>query len=151
MGVSCYWLFFLISHISTNVSLSLINLLQCKPFSQCKSLYNSFETKYILMWLNGECTNFKYTSWVLYEGISKHSHTCYQDWKWQIVQLSATRCHSIAIFWVSLLSFVGIALCISSQRMLNVVCVKCNPRLFLNFRDILEMTRWEVCCLVSGP
>jgi hypothetical protein len=37
----------------------------------------------------------------------------------QMVQLSATRCSSIAIIWVSLVSFAAITLCVASQRVFN--------------------------------
>jgi hypothetical protein len=43
-----------------------------------------------------------------------------------VVQLSATRCHSISIFWVSLVSFATITLIITSHSVFIVVNVKCN-------------------------
>jgi hypothetical protein len=38
-----------------------------------------------------------------------------------MIQLSATRCSCIAIFWVSLVSFATITLCVASQRVFIVV------------------------------
>jgi hypothetical protein len=40
-----------------------------------------------------------------------------------MVQLSATRCSCIAIWWVSLVSFASITLCVSSQRAVTKVSV----------------------------
>jgi hypothetical protein len=41
----------------------------------------------------------------------------------QMVQLSATRCSRIAIFWVSLVSFAAVTLCVASQEVFIVVSV----------------------------
>jgi hypothetical protein len=57
----------------------------------------------------------------LYEGVSKSFRTGRLERELQMVQLSATRCSCIAIFWVSLLSFVAITLCVTSQRVFIVV------------------------------
>jgi hypothetical protein len=54
-----------------------------------------------------------------YEGVSKSFRTGRLQRELQMVQLSATRCSYIAIFWVSLVSFAAITLCVASQR----VCV----------------------------
>jgi hypothetical protein len=49
----------------------------------------------------------------------------FPDWlperELQMVQLCATRCSCIAIFWVSLVSFAAITLCVASQRVFVIV------------------------------
>jgi hypothetical protein len=54
----------------------------------------------------------------MYEGISKSFRIGRLARELQMAQLSATRCSCIAIFWVSLVSFAAITLCVASQRLL---------------------------------
>jgi hypothetical protein len=55
--------------------------------------------------------------WTLHnEGVSKSFRTGRLERELQMVQVLATRCSHIAIFWVRLVSFVAIALCVASQR-----------------------------------
>jgi hypothetical protein len=56
-----------------------------------------------------------------YEGVSKSFRTGRLERELQTVQLSATKCIYIAIFWVSLVSFAAITLCLASQRVFIVV------------------------------
>jgi hypothetical protein len=58
---------------------------------------------------------------MIYEGVTKSFRTGLLERELQIVQLSATRCSSIAILWVSLASFAAITLCVASQRVFIVV------------------------------
>jgi len=51
-----------------------------------------------------------------YEGVSKSFWTGHLEQELQTVQLSATRCSCITIFWVSQVSFAAITLCVASQR-----------------------------------
>jgi hypothetical protein len=53
---------------------------------------------------------------LMYEDVSKSFRTGRQERELQMTQLSATRCSCIAIFWVSLVSFAAIPLCVASQR-----------------------------------
>jgi hypothetical protein len=57
----------------------------------------------------------------VYEGVSKSFRNGRLERELQMVQLSATRCSCIAILWVSLVSFVAITLCVTSQRVFIVV------------------------------
>jgi hypothetical protein len=52
----------------------------------------------------------------LIQGLSKCFRTGRLERKLQMVQLSATMCSSVAILWVSLVSFVALTLCVASQR-----------------------------------
>jgi len=58
-----------------------------------------------------------------YEGVSKSFRTGLLEQEMQMVQLSATRCSYIAIFWVSIVSFAAITLCVASQRVFIVVSI----------------------------
>jgi hypothetical protein len=58
-----------------------------------------------------------------YEGVSKSFRTGRLERELQMIQLSATRCSCISMLWVSLVSFVAIALCVASQRVFIVVVV----------------------------
>jgi hypothetical protein len=49
-----------------------------------------------------------------YEGVSKSFRTGRLERELQMVQLSATRCSCFAIFWVSLVIFVAMTLCVDS-------------------------------------
>jgi hypothetical protein len=55
------------------------------------------------------------------EGVSKIFWTGLLERELQMVQLSAIRCSCIAVFWVSLVSFAAITLCVASQRVFIVV------------------------------
>jgi hypothetical protein len=59
----------------------------------------------------------------LYKSVSKSLWTGCWDWELQMVQLSATRCSCIAIFWVVLMSFATITLCVASQWVFIVVSI----------------------------
>ena len=39
---------------------------------------------------------------LMYEGVSNIFQTGCYDWEWQVVQISGTSCHSVTIFFVSL-------------------------------------------------
>jgi hypothetical protein len=56
-----------------------------------------------------------------YESLSKSIRTGRLERELEMVQLFATRCSCIAIFWVSLVSFAAITLCVASQRVFVVV------------------------------
>jgi hypothetical protein len=58
-----------------------------------------------------------------HEGVSKNYRTGRLELQLQMIQLSATRCSCIAILCVSLVSFVAIILCVTSQRVFIVVSV----------------------------
>jgi hypothetical protein len=58
-----------------------------------------------------------------YEGVSKSFRTDRLERELQMVQLSATRCSCIAIWWVILVSFAAITLCVASQQVFVVVVV----------------------------
>jgi hypothetical protein len=58
-----------------------------------------------------------------YEGVSKIFRTGRLERKLQMVQLSATRCTCIAIFWVSLVSFATVIFCVASQRVIPKVSI----------------------------
>jgi hypothetical protein len=58
-----------------------------------------------------------------YVGVSKSFRTGGVERKLRMVKLSATRCSYIAILWVSLVSFVAIAICVASQRVFIDVSV----------------------------
>jgi hypothetical protein len=55
-----------------------------------------------------------------YEGVSESFRTGRLERELHMVQLSATRCSCVAIFWFSLVSFAAIALCVASQRVFVV-------------------------------
>jgi hypothetical protein len=57
------------------------------------------------------------------EGVSKKFRIGLLEQELQMVQLSATRCNSIVILWVSIGSFAAITLCVASERLLIVVSV----------------------------
>jgi hypothetical protein len=59
----------------------------------------------------------------MYEGVSKSFRTGRLQRELQIVQLSAIRCSCIAILWVSLVCFIAITLCVTSQQVFIVVSV----------------------------
>jgi hypothetical protein len=59
----------------------------------------------------------------IYEGVSKSFRTGHLERELQMVGLSTTRCTSIAILWVSIVSFAAITLCVASQRVFIVVSV----------------------------
>jgi hypothetical protein len=56
-----------------------------------------------------------------YKGVSKSFQTDHLEWELQTVQLSATRCSCVAIFWVSLMSYATITPCVASQQVCVVV------------------------------
>jgi hypothetical protein len=56
-----------------------------------------------------------------YEDVSKSFRTGRLERELPLVQLSATTCSCTGIFWVSLVSFAAINLCVSSQRVFMVV------------------------------
>jgi hypothetical protein len=58
-----------------------------------------------------------------YEGLSKRFRPGRLERELKIVQLSATRCCCIAIFWGSLVSFATEILCVASQRVFIVVSI----------------------------
>jgi hypothetical protein len=58
-----------------------------------------------------------------YEGISKSFWTDPLERELQMVELSATRCSSNTILWVSLVNFASITLCVASQRVFIFVSV----------------------------
>jgi hypothetical protein len=68
----------------------------------------------------GKETGFLYRD---IRGCIKSFRTGHLERELQMVQLSATRCICIAIFWVSLASFAAITLCVASQRVFIVVSV----------------------------
>jgi hypothetical protein len=59
----------------------------------------------------------------IYDGISKSFRTGRLERELQMVQLSATRCNSIAILWLSLVSFAPITLCVAYKQVFIVVSV----------------------------
>jgi hypothetical protein len=73
-------------------------------------------------------------TWTAYEGVTKSFRTGRLERELQMVQLSATRCSYIAILWVSLVSFVVITLCVSSQRVFIVVVYF----VIVSFRKLLD-------------
>jgi hypothetical protein len=75
-----------------------------------------------------------------YEGLSRSSWTCLQDLECQVVQPSSARCHSIAIFSVSLLSFAAITLSIASLWCL-LLCVLSSSHDFL----MADLKQQPVC------
>jgi hypothetical protein len=62
-----------------------------------------------------------------YEGVSKSSRTGRLARELQMVQLYATKRSCIAIFWVSLVSFATMILCIASQWVFIVVSLSIQP------------------------
>jgi len=52
------------------------------------------------------------------EGVSKSFRTGRLERELQMIQLSATKCSSVAILWVSIVSFAAIKLCLASQRII---------------------------------
>jgi hypothetical protein len=58
-----------------------------------------------------------------YECVSKSFRTGCLEREMQMARLSATRCNCITIFWVSLVSFAVITLCVASQRVFIVISV----------------------------
>jgi hypothetical protein len=59
----------------------------------------------------------------MHEGVSKSFRTGRLERGLQMVHFSVARWSCIAIFWVSLVSFVAITLCVASQRVFIVVSV----------------------------
>jgi hypothetical protein len=59
----------------------------------------------------------------MYKGVSKSFRTGLLERELQMEQLSATKCSCIAILLVSLVSFVTITLCVTSQRVIPKVSV----------------------------
>jgi hypothetical protein len=59
----------------------------------------------------------------LYEGVSKSFRTGRLERELQMVELCATKCSCIAIWWVSLVSFATVTLFVASQRVFIVVSV----------------------------
>jgi hypothetical protein len=57
----------------------------------------------------------------MYEGVSKSVRTGRLERELQMVQLSVTRCSSVPILWVSLVSFAAITLCVASQWVFIVI------------------------------
>jgi len=57
----------------------------------------------------------------IYEGASRSFRTVHLEQELQMVQFCAIRCNCIAIWWVSLVSFAAMTLCIASQEMFIVV------------------------------
>jgi len=88
-----------------------------------KYQYGYHMTMAVLFWIQGTAIPWSDT---LYEGVSKSFQTGRLEWELQMVQLSAT----IAILWVSLVSFAAITLCVASQRVFVVYFVM---TLFGNF------------------
>jgi hypothetical protein len=58
-----------------------------------------------------------------YQAVSKSFRTGRMERELQVLQLSATRCSCIAIFWVSLVSFAAITFCVASPRVFIFVVV----------------------------
>jgi hypothetical protein len=58
---------------------------------------------------------------IIYEGVSRSFRTGRLERELQMVHLSATTCSCIAIFWVSLVSFAALTLCVASQRVFIVI------------------------------
>jgi hypothetical protein len=65
--------------------------------------------------------HFPQSDGVINEDVSKNFRIDCLEWELQTVQLFTTRCSYIAIFWVSLVSFAAITLCVTSQRVFIVV------------------------------
>jgi hypothetical protein len=59
--------------------------------------------------------------WIIYEGVSKSFRTGRLERELQMVQLCSIRWSCIAIFWVSLVSFVAITLYVASRRVIPKV------------------------------
>jgi hypothetical protein len=78
----------------------------------------------------------------LYEGVSKSFRTGRLERELQMVQLSATRCSSIAILWVSLVSFRAETLCVASQRVFIVVYIVID-----SVRELLDTPSYILTCL----
>jgi hypothetical protein len=57
------------------------------------------------------------------DSVSRSLRTGRLERELQMVQLSAARCSCIAIFWVSVMSFASMSLCVSSRRVFIVVNV----------------------------
>jgi hypothetical protein len=58
-----------------------------------------------------------------HEGVTKSFRTGLLERELQIVKFSPTSCSCVAIFWVSLVSFAAITLCVTSQRVFIVISV----------------------------
>jgi hypothetical protein len=68
-------------------------------------------------WHRTSCMELEATKCrTIYKGVPKSSRTGRLERELQTVQLSATSCSCIAIFWVSLVSFAAITLCVAFQR-----------------------------------
>jgi hypothetical protein len=79
-------------------------------------------------WPSETFVSYSITTWHhflegLYEGVSRIFRTGRLERELQMVQLSATSCSSIAILWVSLVSFAAITICVASQGMFVVIVV----------------------------
>jgi len=59
----------------------------------------------------------------MYKGVSKRFRTGHLERELQVVQVSATRCSSIAILWVILVSFAAITICVASESAIPKVSV----------------------------
>jgi hypothetical protein len=57
------------------------------------------------------------------DGVAKTFGPGHLEQELQMIQLSATRCSSIAILWVSLVSFAAITIYVATQRVFIVVAV----------------------------
>jgi hypothetical protein len=77
-----------------------------------KCISNTCKSADLLLFCRANCT---------YKGVSKSLWTGHLGQELQMVQLSATRCSSIAIMWISLVSFSAITLCVASQQVFIVV------------------------------
>jgi hypothetical protein len=64
----------------------------------------------------GQFTLFQMFLSFVYEEVSKSFRTDRLERELQIVHHSATRCSRTAVFWISLVSFAAITLCVASQR-----------------------------------
>jgi hypothetical protein len=81
---------------------------------------NHFKEKWTLTGQQSRATERGYKS---QEVVYKSFRTGRLELQLQIVQLSAIRCSCIDIFWVSVMNFAAITLCVASQRVVTVYFV----------------------------
>jgi len=89
----------------------------------CSLIFHWCEDVRLIFWIGAHinCSDKRLTMRVnvyelQYEGVSKSFRTGRLERELQRIQLSATRCSSIAILWIILVSFAAIILCVASQR-----------------------------------
>jgi hypothetical protein len=82
-----------------------------------------------------------------HEGVSKSFRTGRLEQELQMVQLSATRYSYTATFWVSLVSFAAVTLCVTSQRVfIFIVVMTQSGNFWINPRMVPRKSVPEIWC-----